>query len=73
MAANKPGLQTIDRFSKVVGLSYRPARTLRLEMFEELKTPLGGFWGRLICTDEIDERLYIGNRLDALLEYYDFE
>ena len=73
MAANMPGLQTINRFSKVVDLSYQPARNLCLEMFEELKKPLGGFWGRLICTDEVDERVYLGDRLDALLEYYDFD
>ncbi len=56
-----------------MNLSYRSARTLRLEMFEELKKPLGGFWGRLICTDEVDESFYIGDRLDELLEYYDFD
>ena len=73
IASNKLGLLTIKTFAKTVDLSYRPARTLRLEMFEELKKPLGGFWGRLICTAEVDESLYIGGRLDELLEYYDFD
>ena len=73
MAKNRPSLVTIKAFSKVVGLSYRPARTLRMEMFEELKKPMGGFWGNLICTDEVNESLYLGDRFEELLEYYDFE
>lgn len=73
MAKNRPNIVTINAFAKVVGLSYRPARILRMEMFEELKKPLGGFWGTLICTDEVDESLYIGDRYEDLLEYYDFE
>lgn len=73
LAANNHCVLTINKFAKVVDLSYRSARLLRLEMFEELKRPLGGFWGRLICTDEVDESLYIEDRLDALLEYYDFD
>ena len=73
MAKNRPNLVTIKAFSKVVGLSYRPARTLRMEMYEELKKPMGGFWGNLICTDEVNESLYLGDRYDELLEYYDFQ
>ena len=73
MAANNHGVLTINKFAKVVDLSYRSARLLRLEMFKELKMPLGGFWGRLICNDEVDESLYVKDRLDALLEYYDFD
>jgi len=63
---------TIEAFADVVGLSYRPARTLRLEMFEELKKPMGGFWGKLIC-DEVDEKAYAGDRWKDLMEYYGFE
>ena len=70
MAKNRPSLITIDVFSRVVGLSYRPARTLRMEMYEELKKPMGGFWGNLICTDEVNEGLYIGDRFEDLLEDY---
>jgi transposase-like protein len=73
MAAENSAVMTIDRFSTIMDLSYRSARILRLELFEELKKPLGGFWGRLICTDEVDESLYIGDRLDKLLEYYNFD
>jgi len=65
--------QTIAKFSTVVGLSYRPARKLRLEMFEELKRPMGGFWGSLLCDDVIDEFAYDGDRLEDLLAYYDFD
>ncbi|APX12425.1 transposase [Tateyamaria omphalii] len=73
MAGNKPHIQTINRFAELVGLSYRPARTLRLEMFEELKKPMGGFWGSLLCNEDFDEYLYNGDRLEDLLNYYDFE
>jgi hypothetical protein len=41
-------------------------------MFEELKKPLGGFWGGLVCINEMDETHYIENRLDELLEYHGF-
>ena len=71
-AAGKHHIQTIERFQKIVDLSYRPARSLRIEMFEELKKPLGGFWGGLVCINEMDETHYIENRLDELLEYHGF-
>lgn len=64
---------TIATFSATVGLSYRPARTLRLEMFEELKKPMGGFWGSLLCDDVIDEFAYEGDRLADLIAYYGFD
>jgi len=42
----------------------------KMEMYEELKKPMGGFWGNLICTDEVNEGLYIGDRFEDLLEDY---
>lgn len=73
MAVENPAIMTIDKFRGIVLLSYRSARTLRLEMFEELQKPLGGFWGRLICTDEVEESFSVENRLAELIEHYDFD
>ncbi len=73
MASGSFGKLTIATFSSTVGLSYRPARTLRLEMFEELKKPMGGFWGTLLCDDVIDEFVYEGDRLADLIAYYGFD
>lgn len=73
LAKNRPNIVTINTFSDVVGLSYRPARTLRMEMYEELKKPMVGLWGNLICTDEVNESLYLGNRFEELIEDYDLE
>ncbi|MFG6595091.1 transposase [Sulfitobacter sp. 1A13368] len=73
MAGGKFSTQTIANFSKIVGLSYRPARKLRLEMFEELQKPMGGFWGTLLCDDVIDEYAYEGDRYTELLEYYEID
>ncbi|APX12397.1 hypothetical protein BWR18_12450 [Tateyamaria omphalii] len=73
MASESFGRLTIATFSTTVGLSYRPARKLRMEMFEELKKPMGGFWGSLLCNDVIDEFAYEGDRLADLIAYYGFD
>jgi hypothetical protein len=74
MAANRRNVLTIKKFAKIVNLkNYRTARALRLEMFKELQKPLGGFWGRLICVDAVQESVNSEDRLEALMNYYDFD
>lgn len=73
MAANRRNILTINSFAVIVNLkNYRTVRALRLEMFKELQKPLGGFWGRLICVDAVQESIDSQDRLEALMDYYDF-
>ncbi len=73
MAANRRNILTIKTFAETVDLkNYRTARALRIEMFKELQKPLGGFWGRLICVDAVQERFDSQDRLEELINYYDF-
>ena len=50
--------RTIKQMQKVMGCSYVPARNQRLSMFADLKTDRGGFWGSLICINEMTPASY---------------
>ncbi|WP_081784032.1 transposase [Sulfitobacter donghicola] len=50
--------RTISQLQKVMGCSYVPARNQRLSMFADLKTDRGGFWGSLICINEMTPASY---------------
>lgn len=50
--------RTIKRMQKVMGCNYVPARNQRLSMFADLKTDGGGFWGNLICVNEMTPASY---------------
>ncbi|QRF65539.1 transposase [Ponticoccus alexandrii] len=73
MAAGRTEIQTIQKFAKVTGLSYRPARDLRSSMCEELSKLFGGFWGGMVCVNEMDITHYVEDRLDALRAHYGFD
>jgi hypothetical protein len=74
MAADRRNVLTINSFAGIVNLkNYRTARALRLQMFKELQKPLGGFWGRLICVDAVQESVDSQDRLEELMNYYDLE
>lgn len=64
--------QTIENFRGIVGCSYQAARNLRISMFNELKTVRGGFWGELVCVNEMDESHYDEDRLQELFDRYGF-
>lgn len=73
LAAGRVEIQTIRKFAKVTGLSYRPAGVLRSSMYEELSKLYGGFWGAIVCVNEMDITHYLEKRMDDLLAHYGFE
>lgn len=64
--------QTIQHFRGIVRCSYQAARNLRISMFNELKTVRGGFWGQLVCVNEMDESHYDEARMQELFDQYSF-
>lgn len=61
LALAKDGLspqRTSKHLQKVMGCNYVPARNQRLSMFADLNTDRGGFWGSLICINEMTPASY---------------
>jgi len=50
--------RTIDYLQQQMDCSYVPARNQRLSMFADLKMDRGGFWGSLICINEMTPASY---------------
>lgn len=50
--------RTIDYLQQQMDCSYVAARNQRLSMFADLKTDGGGFWGSLICVNEMTPASY---------------